>query len=144
MSTAKPSTYILSTLGVLSASALAYALYFDYKRRHDTDFRRALKRESKKQARAAREQAEEQGRKGRTEIREMVDAAIEEGFPPTAEEKEIYFMERLSEGEGLCQKSEFLSPAECFIVWKLGMAWMGFSKLFADGRVGHAMGMALC
>ena len=39
----------------------AYAVYFDHKRRTDPEFRKALKRESRKEARAAKEEAEAQG-----------------------------------------------------------------------------------
>ena len=40
----------------------AYAFYFDHKRRTDPEFRKALKRESKKEARAAKEEEEAHGR----------------------------------------------------------------------------------
>ena len=82
---------------------LAYALYFDHKRRSDPGFRKALKRESRKEARAAKEQAEAQGAQQRRMIKEALDEAKEEGFPTDVEEKETYFMNEVARGEALCQ-----------------------------------------
>jgi len=63
----------------------AYAVYFDYKRRNDPTFRKELKKQSKRQARVAKEAAE----------------AKEEGFPTDVEEREAYFMQEVARGEGL-------------------------------------------
>ena len=41
----------------------------------------------------------QQGAKKREKIRAAVDAAKEEGFPTTVEEKEAYFLEQVSTGE---------------------------------------------
>ena len=82
----------------------AYAAYFDHRRRTDANFRRALKRESKKEARIARSKAEEQTTQQKTAIKEAVAAAKEEGFPDNVEEREAYFMEMVSQGEVLSQQ----------------------------------------
>ena len=81
--------------------AIAYAVYFDYKRRNDTEFRKALKRESRRQARAAKEEKEAQGKEQEAAIKQAVDDAKAAGFPPTLEEKEAYFMEEVAQGEGM-------------------------------------------
>lgn len=80
---------------------LAYAVYFDYKRRNDPDFRKALKRESRRQARIAKEEAEIQGKQQREEIKSAVQEAIDEGFPTDIEEKEAFFMQQIAQGEAL-------------------------------------------
>ena len=78
-----------------------------------------LKRESKKQARAAKEEAEAQGAQQKKAIREAVDKANEDGFPRDAEEVEAYFMQEVARGEGLCQEGmscQFLNivlPVQC-------------------------------
>ena len=82
---------------------LAYAAYFDHKRRTDPEFRKALKRESRREARVAREQAEAQGAQQKTTLREAVKKAKEIGFPTEIEEKESYFMNEVARGETLCQ-----------------------------------------
>ena len=105
--------------GVVLTGVLAYAVYFDYRRRTDPDFRKMLKRESKKQARAAKEEAEAQGAQQKKAIREAVDKANEDGFPRDPEEVEAYFMQEVARGEGLCQESmscQFLNtvlPVQC-------------------------------
>ncbi len=79
----------------------AYAVYFDYKRRNDPQFRRQLKKESKRQARAAKEEAEANTVRQREAIRAAVEEAKEEGFPTDVEEREAYFMQEVARGEGL-------------------------------------------
>jgi import receptor subunit TOM20 len=63
-----------------------YAIFFDYKRRNDPNFRKQLKRESKRQARAAKEEAEQSTIRQRQAIKETVEQAKEEGFPDDVEE----------------------------------------------------------
>ena len=92
----------LHLLTVLSFAA-AYAVYFDHKRRSDPGFRKALRRESRREARAAKEEAEAQGAQQKRAIRTAVSQAREEGFPTEIEEKETYFMQEVGRGETLCQ-----------------------------------------
>ena len=82
-------------------SIIAYAIYFDHKRRTDPSFRKQLKKESKRQARAAKEEAEAHTIRQRQAIRTAVEEAKEEGFPVDVEEKEAYFMQEVARGEGL-------------------------------------------
>jgi import receptor subunit TOM20 len=81
----------------------AYAVYFDHRRRTDPDFRKQLKRESRRQARAAKEEAEAHTSKQREALRAAVQEAKEEGFPVDVEEKEAYFMNEVARGEQLAQ-----------------------------------------
>ena len=55
-------SYRAFSLSYLLRPSTAYAVYFDHKRRTDPEFRKALKRESRKEARAAKEEAEAHGR----------------------------------------------------------------------------------
>ena len=80
---------------------LAYAVYFDHKRRTDPGFRKALKRESKRQARVAKEEAEIQGKQQQEQIKQVVDDTLEEGFPTDLEEREAYFMQQIAQGEAM-------------------------------------------
>lgn len=98
---------VLSLLGFTISSkfstnhSIAYAVYFDYKRRNDPEFRKALKRESRRQARIAKEEAEIQGKQQKEEIKAAVQEAIEEGFPTDVEEREAFFMQQIAQGEAL-------------------------------------------
>ncbi len=89
---------------------LAYAVYFDYKRRNDPQFRKQLKKESKRQARAAKEEAEAHTARQREAIRAAVEEAKEEGFPTDVEEREAYFMQEVARGEGLSGEGMSASP----------------------------------
>lgn len=104
----KTSTIIYASLGTLTTLTLGYFIYFDYRRRHDAEFRRALKRESKRQSKIAKTEAEGAKKQERAEIRELVDEANEEGFPTDADEKEAFFMQEVGQGEVLCQQSKYL------------------------------------
>jgi len=103
-SSLKTSTVVALGVGTLVTGLLAYAVYFDNKRRSDPDFRRALKKESKRTQRAAKEEAEHQGAEQKKAIREAVALANEEGFPKDPEEIEAYFMQEVAQGEGMVQK----------------------------------------
>ncbi|KAL8798972.1 MAG: hypothetical protein Q9223_007754 [Gallowayella weberi] len=114
-SSVRPTTIVLATLGALTTGFLAYAVYFDHKRRTDPEFRKNLKRESKRIAKVAKEEAEAQGAKQKRQIREAVTEAIEEGFPTNVEEKEAYFMNEVGHGEVLCQnESTHIEAGLCF------------------------------
>lgn len=86
---------------------IAYAVYFDHKRRSDPEFRKALKRESRREARAAKEEAEAQGVQQKQAIENAVSEAREDGFPTDVEDKEAYFMNEVGQGELLCQDGTF-------------------------------------
>lgn len=101
--TAKTSTIVAACVGTVVTGVVAYAAYFDHRRRTDAEFRKSLKREYRKEARAAKEEAEAEGVKKRRAIRQAVDGANEEGFPKSSEEVEAYFMQEVAKGEALCQ-----------------------------------------
>jgi import receptor subunit TOM20 len=108
-------TVILATAGTLAAGAIAYAAYFDYRRRSDPEFRKNLKKQHKKVQKAKEEEgkAAEQGQKER--IKNAVQEANEEGFPRDPEETEGYFMQEVARGEGMCQDgSDPVDAALCF------------------------------
>ncbi|KAL1304250.1 hypothetical protein AAFC00_000666 [Neodothiora populina] len=109
------STVIVATIGTLTTAALAYAVYFDYKRRSDVNFRRGLKKQQKQVHKAQKEEAvaAEKGQKER--IRAAIDEANEDGFPTDPEKTEEYFMTEVARGEQMCQDgSDPVDAALCF------------------------------
>lgn len=80
------------------------AFYFDYKRRNDPEFRKALKRDKKRHAKSQKAQAEAANAEQRRLLVAAVRDAQIEGFPTDVEEKEAYFMNEVAQGEGLCQE----------------------------------------
>ncbi|KAG9242561.1 mitochondrial import receptor subunit tom-20 [Calycina marina] len=93
------STIVAASVGTFATGLLAYAVYFDHKRRNDPNFRKQLKKESRKQLRAAKEEAEAESLRARGLARQKVDEAKEEGFPEESDEKEAYFMQEVQRGE---------------------------------------------
>lgn len=73
------------------------------------EFRKALKRDSRREARVAREEAEAHGAEQKAAIKAAVRGAWEEGFPADVEEKEAFFMNEVSRGEALCHDGKFCS-----------------------------------
>ncbi|PMD62816.1 protein import receptor MAS20 [Hyaloscypha bicolor E] len=109
------STIVATTVGTLATGFVAYAVYFDYRRRNDPQFRKQLKKESKRQARAAKEEAEAHTVRQREAIRAAVEEAKEEGFPTDVEEREAYFMQEVARGEGLSgEGTDNVEAALCF------------------------------
>ena len=103
----RPATIAAIAGGTLLTGLLAYVVYFDHRRRTDPEFRKALKRESKKQAKAAKQEAEAGQAQQREKIREAVNRANEEDFPKDPEEVEGYFMQEVAQGEQMCQDGEW-------------------------------------
>ncbi|KAL9005900.1 MAG: hypothetical protein Q9188_001362 [Gyalolechia gomerana] len=110
-SSIRPTTIALATIGALATGFVAYAVYFDHKRRTDPGFRKSLKRESRRIAKAAKQEAEAQGAQQKQAVRDAVTEAQEEGFPTTVEEKETFFMNMVGQGEALCQSGESGCPS---------------------------------
>lgn len=81
-------------------------MYFDYQRRNNPDFRKALKRDAKRQARLAKEANEAEGKRQKAEIKAAIEEAIDEGFPSDIEEKEAYFLQQISQGEAMANDGE--------------------------------------
>ncbi|KAK0746569.1 mitochondrial outer membrane translocase complex, subunit Tom20 domain-containing protein, partial [Schizothecium vesticola] len=80
---------------------LAYAVYFDYRRRSVPEFRRQLRRNERRMARVHKDQAVAEQQAQRQAMRRAVDDAKDEGFPTSSDEKEAYFLEQVQQGEAL-------------------------------------------
>ena len=85
----------------------AYAVWFDYKRRSEPDFRRGLRRNERRQVRVEKEEAKASSQQQRQRVKNAVAAAVDEGFPTDPSEREMYFMEQVSKGEVLGSDREF-------------------------------------
>ncbi|KAK3901613.1 mitochondrial outer membrane translocase complex, subunit Tom20 domain-containing protein [Staphylotrichum tortipilum] len=103
MSATPSRTVVAATAAVaaVTAGVVAYAAYFDYRRRNSPEFRKQLRRSQRQQVRAEKDQANASASAQRQAIKDAVDGAKEEGFPASAEEKEAYFLEQVQAGEVL-------------------------------------------
>lgn len=108
-------TIALASTGVLLSGALAYALYFDHRRRSDPEFRRTLKKQHKKISKQNEEASIAAEKSQKARIKQAVEDANEEGFPKDPEETEGYFMQEVARGEQMCTDgSEPVEAALCF------------------------------
>jgi len=96
-----------STRPPATLTDLADAAYFDYKRRHDVNFRKSLKKEKRQHAKAQRARQNAANESQRERLRQAVRQAQAEGFPTDVEEKEAYFMSEVAKGEALCAEGIF-------------------------------------
>ena len=103
----RASTVTAIGVGAVVTGVVGYALYFDHRRRTDPQFRKALKRESRKQEKAAKQEAEAASSRQRKAIREAVEKVNEEDLPTDPEEVEKFFMDEVAEGEILCQNRKW-------------------------------------
>ncbi|KAI0268230.1 MAS20-domain-containing protein [Gloeopeniophorella convolvens] len=103
----------LAVLAVAGAGALAYAVYFDHKRRTDASFRKKLRREKKKVDKtvaqtASSAPASESGLGDlgipSADILAAMQRVKDDQVPNTPEEREQYFMSQVEKGEELCAK----------------------------------------
>lgn len=109
------STIAVATVGVVATGFLAYAFYFDHKRRSDPEFRKSLKKQHKKVQKISQETAKASEREQKQKIRQVVDEANEEGFPRDPEDTEAYFMQEVARGESMCTDgSDPVDAALCF------------------------------
>ncbi|PIL36948.1 transcription factor [Ganoderma sinense ZZ0214-1] len=116
-SSSRTSTVLTAAAVTVLGGLVAYAVYFDYKRRNDSDFRKKLRKEKKKvtkqtqQAQAAADAASEVSAAA---IKDALLKIREEEIPPTPDEKEGYFMMQVQIGDQLVQKGpSFYLPAAC-------------------------------
>jgi import receptor subunit TOM20 len=102
-STIRTSTVVALSVGTVLTGLVGYAVYFDHKRRSDPEFRKSLKRESKRQAKAQKAQQEASDANTRKEIAALVREMNAEGYPADTEQKEKFFLANMNQGEELIQ-----------------------------------------
>ncbi|KAG5340432.1 hypothetical protein C0989_001672 [Termitomyces sp. Mn162] len=130
-------TRVLAITGItLLSGALAYAYYFDYKRRNDAEFRKNLRSyhtsvsalslthflgKEKKRVSKAVAQSKESLQSAKVDgqpstFEEALELVRKEEPPASPEEKESYFMSQVAMGEQLSAKgpSHYLAAATCF------------------------------
>ncbi|KAI0663278.1 MAS20-domain-containing protein [Cubamyces menziesii] len=115
MSSARTSTIFTVAAVTVLGGLVAYAVYFDYKRRNDTEFRKKLRKEKKKvtkQTQQAQAQAEAASAVNPAELKATILKIQAEELPATPDEKESYFITQVQVGEQLAQQGPaFYLPA---------------------------------
>jgi len=106
------STIFGTVAATVAASGLAYAVYFDYMRRNNVEFRRNLLKEQKKVAKQAHVEASKGKEATADALKNAVRQMKSEPVPTNVEEREAYFLEQVAIGEALAAKGPaFYVPA---------------------------------
>jgi len=100
--------------GTVVTGFLAYAVYFDHRRRNDPEFRKALKREAKLAAKAEQQKKDAASQQQRTAIKEAVERVNAESPPLDDQEREMYFMDNIQAGEDYTKKGDVIEAATAF------------------------------
>jgi len=97
----------MATSSALAVGLVGYAVYFDYKRRNDVEFRKELRKQQKKAQSYRLKDSADQGSSSAV-TKDVLLSALgrlkAEVLPPTIEGKEHYFMEQLAMGEQLSMR----------------------------------------
>ncbi|KAJ3863464.1 hypothetical protein EV359DRAFT_73593 [Lentinula novae-zelandiae] len=106
-------TSVLTIAGIAVLSIAAYAVYFDYKRRNDVEFRKKLKKEKKRVdksiASSKASLPSSPDAVGVDELREALEQVKAEQVPISPEQKEAYFMTQVASGEQLSLQGPMFS-----------------------------------
>lgn len=113
------STIVTASVATAATAIVAYAVYFDYRRRSQAEFRRDLRRNERRQVRAEKDEADASTQRQRDSIKRRVDEAKDEGFPDGVEEREAYFNEQVMAGEML--SSDPLHAVESALAFYKGL-----------------------
>lgn len=92
-------TTAVATFGAL---ALGYAVYFDYARRHDPEFRKRIQKNNEKYAKA-KEAAAHKVKTAQIEVvqKKLMESLANEPIPTEPAQKESYFMTQVTTAEQL-------------------------------------------
>ncbi|ODQ66093.1 protein import receptor MAS20 [Nadsonia fulvescens var. elongata DSM 6958] len=106
-----PST-TTTIVSVLAASSLAYLAYFDYRRRNSVEFRKELRRNSKKYAKAQEELVTAEKVKTVGDIRSVLtNSLVKNPLPTDMESKQEHFLAELSQGENAQKANDPIGAA---------------------------------
>ncbi|KAI9001373.1 MAS20-domain-containing protein [Trametes punicea] len=115
MSSSRTSTILTVAAVTVLSGLVAYAVYFDYKRRHDTEFRKKLRKEKKKvtkQTKQAEAESQAASLVSAAEVKATILKIQEEELPVSPDEKEAYFLMQVQVGEQMAQRGPaFYLPA---------------------------------
>jgi hypothetical protein len=90
---------LTASVATVGAGIAVYLAWFDYHRRHDSDYRREIRRAERHHERVLRDEAERSQREDRDAIRRIVQAIGREPMPMTTAERQEYMLAQLEEGQ---------------------------------------------
>ncbi|KAJ7246571.1 MAS20-domain-containing protein [Mycena haematopus] len=106
---------VLTIAGISICGIIAYAVYFDYRRRTDAEFRKKIRKENKrvnKSLAQSREALAAANEVSEADLRDALQQIKSEPVPTSQVERENYFMSQVAMGEQLAARGEpFHLPA---------------------------------
>ena len=124
MATRSSAIFTLASVTILTG-LVAYAVYFDYRRRNDAEFRKKLRecshccsnimaqratytgKEKKRVDKQTAQGSQSASGVSMEELRAALAVVKEEPMPSSSEEKEQYFMTQVGLGEQLCAQGAY-------------------------------------
>ncbi|KAK6457836.1 mitochondrial outer membrane translocase complex, subunit Tom20 domain-containing protein [Scheffersomyces xylosifermentans] len=99
-----------------TATVVGYAVWFDYQRRHSSEFRKALKKRAVKQQKLSEKlDAENKKNKVETLKKALIEDLAVNPIPTDLAEKESFFMQQVALGEQLAASPDTkIDAAICF------------------------------
>ncbi|ORX38243.1 mitochondrial outer membrane translocase complex, subunit Tom20 domain-containing protein [Kockovaella imperatae] len=101
MASRTPAQVALITTGAILTGLVGYAVYFDYQRRHNPEFRKSIKKQHKKVRAAAEARNKAEKDRNSKLLREALKEIQAESPPSAPEQQEMYFQEHVGQGEQL-------------------------------------------
>lgn len=105
-------TIIFAGIVTSLTAFVGYALYFDYKRRNDVEFRKTLRKQQKKISKSmASKKTTDKIEISQVQLLQEVRTIKKEVFPTSAEEREKYFSLQVNQAEIMQHQGEELAAA---------------------------------
>lgn len=103
------------TAGAIAAGVVSYLAYFDYQRRHSTEFRKNLRAQNKRFSQVKQSVEKEQKQQQRAEITQLIDSSLEESpIPSGLQEREQFFIAEVSRADQLTNSGQYVEAALAF------------------------------
>ncbi|GFZ52104.1 hypothetical protein JCM24511_09877 [Saitozyma sp. JCM 24511] len=104
MSARSATQIALLTAATAVTGLVGYAVYFDYMRRNNPEFRKNIRKQHKKLAAEAETRAKEERERNTKALRAALVEIQMEDQPVSPEQQEAYFQEQVAEGEKLASQ----------------------------------------
>lgn len=103
------------TTGAIAAGVVSYLVYFDYQRRHSSQFRRHVRAQNKKYYQEKQHADKEEKKQQRAEITQLIDSSLQSSpIPSDLQEREQFFISEVSRADQLTNNGQYVEAALAF------------------------------
>lgn len=101
--------------GLAAFGAIGYLVYFDYKRRHSSGFRKELRKKAVKFDKEQEKAFQATKHQERAEIQELIETSIQESpLPSGIQAREQFFITEVSRADELLNSNNYIEAALAF------------------------------